>query len=46
MSKKSFNRATAHNRVQAVFSRFKRDEQGRITPTPLYDIYGPEYLRR
>jgi hypothetical protein len=46
MSKKSFERATAHNRVQAVFTRFKRDDQGRLTTTPLYDIYGPEYLRR
>ena len=46
MSKKSIERATKHNRVQAVFTRFKRDDQGKLTTTPLYDIYGPEYLRR
>ena len=46
MSKKTFAKVTAHNRVQAVFARFKRDKQGNITNVPLYDIYGPEYLRR
>jgi hypothetical protein len=44
MSKKTFAKVTAHNRVQAVFARFKRDKQGNITNVPLYDIYGPEYL--
>ena len=45
MSKKLFKRATARNRVQAVFSRFKGnniDDRNRI---PLYDIYGPAWLK-
>ena len=46
MSKKSLERATRRNRVQAVFSRLKRDKLGNVTNIRLYDIYGPDYLRR
>lgn len=45
MSKKSFERATRHNRVQAVPSRVIRDSKGAIVKT-FYDIYGPAYLAR
>lgn len=45
MSKKSFKRATAHNRVQAVPVRVIRDKNGAIVKA-FYDIYGPEYLKR
>lgn len=46
MSKQRFNRATEHNRVQAVFTRFKKDRSGNLTNIPLYDIYGPASLKR
>ena len=45
MSKKVFKAATARNKVQAVFSRFKR-VNGKLTGTPLYDIYGPDWMKR
>jgi hypothetical protein len=46
MSKKSLIRATKHNRVQAVYAKFKRDKEGNITNTPLYNIYGSTNLKR
>lgn len=46
MSKKSLNRATMHNRVQAVFTRYKKDKSGNLTNIPLYDIYGSPNLKR
>ena len=46
MSKKAFDRATRHNRVQAVFSKFKKDRSGNTTDIPLYDIYGPSSMKR
>lgn len=45
MGKKAFERAIARRKVQAVYSRFKRDENGMLTNIRLYDIYGPEYLK-
>jgi len=44
MSKKSLARATKRVRVQAV-PKFKRNMHGEVTAI-VYDIYGPEYLRR
>lgn len=46
MSKQRYNRATKNIRVMAVFSKYKKDDRGQITETPLYDIYGPSYLRK
>lgn len=46
MSKNKLKRATKLNRVQAVFTRFKRDMNGEITRVGLYDIFAPEYLKR
>lgn len=40
MSKKKLERATKHNRVYAVFSKFKRKRvDGVVTYIPLYNIY-------
>lgn len=47
MSKKALERAIKRNRVQAVLSKFTyKEEDGKAVKIPLYDIYGPEYLRR
>ena len=45
MSKKSFKRATAHNRVQAVPSRVIKNSKGEVIKE-WYDIYGPASLKR
>jgi hypothetical protein len=42
---KRFEKQAAKVRVQAVFTRFKK-VRGEVTDTPLYDIYGPSYLKR
>lgn len=46
MSKQRYNRVTKPVRVKAFFHRLKKDERGKLTETPLYDIYGPSYLMR
>lgn len=46
MSKKALLRAIKHNRIQAVFSRFKKDKSGTPTDTPFYDLYGSPNLKR
>lgn len=46
MSKKALKRATMPVKVQAVFRRFKKDENGNLTNIALYDIFGPERMKR
>lgn len=38
------DKKTKRCKVQAVFSRFKK-VRGEITDIPLYNIYGPSYLK-
>lgn len=43
MSKKKLERATKHNRVYAVFRRYKKKRiDGVLTFIPLYNIYRKE----
>lgn len=44
MSKKALAKATKRVRVQAL-PKFKRNHMGEVTAI-VYDIYGPDYLKR
>ena len=46
MSKKLLKKATAKNRVFAVFARFNGNNIDDRNRVPLYDLYGPAWMKR